>query len=154
MLEELILFTNKLSFFPERVKKALERLDKNGCSVFRNVFQKLRNEIGESLQELGKMNDIKIERMGEKFEEPKEKIKVDKERLKKRVKGLIKIQGSIPIDKLAIALKKSEEFAENLIYELASEEGVEGTIEDGVFKFSSNQEKIISILENLMDNME
>ncbi|MHA1728018.1 MAG: hypothetical protein ACTSWY_04735 [Promethearchaeota archaeon] len=188
-----------------------EKLNWSVSQLLRNVFQKLGNEIGEPLEELGKMNDIKIERIGKKFEsfgkgiekivkesgvekfgdeierivkesgieklgeilgskfggkknkatekktefkEPKEEMKVDKEHLKKRVKGLIKLQGSIPIDKLAIALKKSEEFAENLIYELAAEESVEGTLEDGVFKFTTDQNKIISFLFDLIDKMD
>jgi predicted RNase H-like HicB family nuclease len=44
---------------------------------------------------------------------------------------------------------KSIEQAENLIYELAAE-GIEGTLEEGVFKFTSTPEEVISKIDELL----
>jgi hypothetical protein len=63
---------------------------------------------------------------------------------------LIKLQGMVPIDKLSQALEISEEDAENMIYELAAE-GVEGKLEGGVFKYTSNEDQVISKLFKLID---
>jgi hypothetical protein len=119
-------------------------------------------EMGESIERAVKESGIedlgeKIERefKGKKFK-PKIKINLatsdDKDRIKKRVRGLIKLQKSLPIDKLAQALNRANEDAENLIYELV-DEGIEGTIEDGVFKFTSSPEEVISKINNLIDEM-
>lgn len=105
-----------------------------------------------------------IEDLGEKIErefkgkkiKPKIKINLatsdDKDRAKKRVRGLIKLQNSLPIDKLAQALNRSNEDAENLIYELV-DEGIEGSLEEGVFKFTSAPEDVISKINELIDKM-
>ncbi|MHA1885989.1 MAG: hypothetical protein ACW96S_13105, partial [Promethearchaeota archaeon] len=63
--------------------------------------------------------------------------------------GLVKLHKSLPIDKLAQAMGKSIEQAENLIYELAAE-GIEGTLEEGVFKFTSTPEEVISKIDELL----
>jgi hypothetical protein len=77
----------------------------------------------------------------------------EKDRMKKRVKGLIKLQKCIPIDKFAQALNVSETEAENIIYELAAE-GVEGSIESGVFTFKKNGiDEVISDIEKIIDRM-
>ncbi|MHA1533807.1 MAG: hypothetical protein ACTSP8_03660 [Promethearchaeota archaeon] len=76
----------------------------------------------------------------------------DTDRIKKRVRGLIKLQKSLPIDKLAQALNRAEEDAENLIYELV-DEGIEGTLEEGVFKFTSAPDDVISKINELIDKM-
>ena len=76
----------------------------------------------------------------------------DTDRIKKRVRGLIKLQKSLPIDKLAQALNRAKEDAENLIYELV-DEGIEGTIEEGVFKFTSALDDVISKINELIDKM-
>jgi hypothetical protein len=75
---------------------------------------------------------------------------VDKERIKKRLQGLIKLQKSIPIEKLSQTLNIPKEEAENLIYELAAE-GIEGELEEGVFKFTSTPEEVLSKLFELID---
>ncbi|MHA1914318.1 MAG: hypothetical protein ACW97V_08135, partial [Promethearchaeota archaeon] len=79
-------------------------------------------------------------------------VEAEKARIIKRVNGLIKLHNSLPIDKLAQAMGKSIEEAENLIYELAAE-GVEGTLEGGVFKFTSTPEEVISKLNELINKM-
>ena len=76
----------------------------------------------------------------------------DKDRIKKRVRGLIKLQNSLPIDKLAQALNRASEDAENLIYELV-DEGINGTMEADVFKFTSAPEDVISKINELIDKM-
>ena len=77
---------------------------------------------------------------------------VDKERIKKRLQGLIKLQKSIPIEKLSQTLNIPKEEAENLIYELAAE-GIEGDLEEGVFKFTSASEEVLDKLFELIDKM-
>ena len=74
------------------------------------------------------------------------------ERIKKRITGLIKLHKSIPINKLAQTLNKSEEFAENLIYELAAL-GVEGELEEGIFKFSGEIDEVLTTLFELIDKL-
>jgi len=76
----------------------------------------------------------------------------EKERIKNRVKGLIKLQKSIPIDKLAQIFNKPPEYAENIIYELVAE-SVEGDLHEGVFKFKGNDEIVIEKLYNLIDRL-
>ncbi|MFW9990035.1 MAG: hypothetical protein ACFFC3_15415, partial [Candidatus Odinarchaeota archaeon] len=77
---------------------------------------------------------------------------ITKERIKKRVYGLIKLHNKLPIEKLALALGKSSEAAENLIYEMVAE-GIEGKLEESVFKFTSTSEEVISIIDELIDKM-
>ncbi len=80
------------------------------------------------------------------------KPSVDKERMKKRVKGLIKLQNALPIDKLAQILEIKEEDAENLIYELAAE-GIEGSLEEDVFKFEGDSDELIELLHKKIEAM-
>jgi len=119
-------------------------------------------EMGESIERAVKESGI--EDLGDKIErefkgkkiKPKIKINLaasdDKDRIKKRVRGLIKLQNSLPIDKLAQALNRANEDAENLIYELV-DEGIEGSLEEGVFKFTSTPEEVISKINELIDKM-
>lgn len=76
----------------------------------------------------------------------------NKERLKKRVTGLIKIQKSLPIPKLAQSLEMSDEEAENMIYELVAE-GIEGTMKGDTFKFSSDIEEVIQAVHTIIDRL-
>lgn len=131
----------------------IEKLEEWGKSMGK-MGEKLEKVVMKSgIQDLG-------ERLGEQFEEKigKKGIKIsinaepDKERIKKRVNGLIKLHKSIPIDKLAKALNQSNEFAENVIYELAAE-GIEGSLEEEIFKFTSTSDEVISKLNGLIDKM-
>jgi len=124
-------------------------------------FSKLE-EMGESIERAVKESGI--EDLGEKLEREfkgkkgKPRIKIDlspsgdKNRIKKRVRGLIKLQKSLPIDKLAQALNRANQDAENLIYELV-DEGIEGSLEEGVFKFTSAPDEVISKINELIDKM-
>jgi len=128
-------------------------------------FSKLE-EWGESIERAVEESGIEgladqIERNVEgkkKKKKPRIKIdlssppSIDTDRIKKRVRGLIKLQKSLPIDKLAQALNRAKEDAENLIYELV-DEGIEGTIEEGVFKFTSGPDEVISKINELIDKM-
>ena len=128
-------------------------------------FSKLE-EMGESIERAVKESGIedladKIEReVGGKKKKPRIKIDLSKsgssssdtDRIKKRVRGLIKLQKSLPIDKLAQALNRAKEDAENLIYELV-DEGIEGTIEEDVFKFTSAPDDVISKINDLIDKL-
>ena len=125
-------------------------------------------ELGERIEEglLEELDDL--EDLGDKIEhavegkskKPKIKLNVsssstsssDTDRIKKRVRGLIKLQKSLPLDKLAQALSRAKEDAENLIYELV-DEGIEGTIEEGVFKFTNAPDDVISKLNELIDKL-
>lgn len=117
--------------------------------VMGKLGEKIEKEIEQSgLKDLDKKIKIDIEKGGLKAKKP---ISVDKERIKKRVEGLVKLQKSIPIDKLAQVLNISKEKAENLIYELAAE-GIDGTLEEGIFKFTGDAEAIIAKLHEKIDN--
>lgn len=130
-------------------------------------------EWGRKMENLGEgieksVKESGIENLGESIEKEikfqvgktgiKQKIKIningesDKKRIKKRVHGLIKLYKSLPIDKLAKALNRTNEYAENLIYELAAE-GIDGSLEDEVFKFTNTSEEVISKLSDLIDKM-
>lgn len=74
----------------------------------------------------------------------------DMDRIKKRIYGLIKLQGSLPISKLAQVLSIPEEKAENLIYELVAE-GIEGQLDGGVFKFTNPTEEVIEKVYELIE---
>jgi DNA repair exonuclease SbcCD ATPase subunit len=155
-----------------------EGLGASVSELVRKSMKFVKNNIGDigQLEKLGKklekmgdgiekaVKNSGIEDLGEKFEKEfgkkkdDAKIKVaivqesDKERIKKRVRGLVKLHQSIPIEKLAHALGKTTEEAENLIYELA-DEGIDGNIEEGVFKFTNTSNEVISKLNELIDKI-
>ncbi len=132
--------------------KKLEKLGRNMEKMGEGIEQAVKSS---GIEELGK----KLERefVGKKGK-GKSKIHIavnddiDKEQIKKRVIGLIKLYNSLPIEKLAQALGKSNEDAENLVYELVAD-GIEGTLEEGVFKFTSTSDEVISKLDKLIDKM-
>jgi len=145
-----------------------EDLGSSVSELVRKSMKFVKNNIGDlrKLDEFGK----KMEKWGDNIEKAVEesgisdlrnKIKaksssgdnsVDKERIKRRIKGLIKLQKGIPINKFALALNQSEQFAENIIYELVAE-GIEGELVEGVFKFSGNAEDVLSVLFKLIDKI-
>ena len=124
----------------------LSKLDEIGDNIERAVKE-------SGIEDLG----VKLEREF-KGKRSKPKIKIDlsissdKDRIKKRVRGLIKLQKSLPIVKLAQALNRANKDAENLIYELV-DEGIEGSLEKGVFKFTSAPDDVISKINELIDKM-
>ena len=149
----------------ELVRKSMKFV-KNNIGDLKKLEQWGRNmeKMGVGIEKAVK--DSGIEKLGKRLEKEfgkkkgKGKAKVsiavvqdtDKERIKKRVNGLIKLYNSLPIEKLAQALGKSNEDAENLIYEMVAE-GIEGTLEEGVFKFTSTSEEVISKLNELIDKI-
>lgn len=149
----------------ELVRKSMKFV-KNNIGDLKKLEQWGRNmeKMGEGIEKAVK--DSGIEELGERLEKEfgkkkgKGKAKVsiavvqdtDKERIKKRVSGLIKLHKSLPIEKFAQALGKSNEDAENLIYEMVAE-GIEGTLEEGVFKFTSTSEEVISKLNKLIEKI-
>jgi hypothetical protein len=124
----------------------LSKLDEIGDSIERAVKESGIEDIGDKIEREFKAKKNK----------PKIKIKLatsdDKDRIKKRVRGLIKLQNSLPIEKLAQALNRANEDAENLIYELV-DEGIEGSLEKGVFKFTSARDEVISKINKLIDKI-
>lgn len=140
----------------ELIRKSM-RFVKNNIGDFKKL-----EEWGENIERAVKESGIEdlAEKIEHEFEgkklKPRVKINLsssnDKDRIKKRVRGLIKLQKSLPIDKLARALNKTNEDAENLIYELV-DEGIEGTLEEGVFKFTSAHDEVISKINELIDKM-
>ena len=126
------------------------KLEEWGESIERAVAESgiegLADGIEREVGGKGKKSKIKIDLSSSKLSSS------DTDRIKKRVRGLIKLQKSLPIDKLAQALNKAKEDAENLIYELV-DEGIEGTIEEGVFKFTSAPDDVISKINELIDKM-
>ena len=59
---------------------------------------------------------------------------------------------AIPLNKLALAMNKKLEDAEKLIYYLAGE-GLDGTLEEGVFKYTGDIEDVISRFDKVVDDM-
>ncbi len=148
-----------------------EELGSSVSELIRKSMRFVKNNIGDfkKLEEWGEnieraVKESGIEELGEKIEREfegkkiKPRIKIDlsssndKDRIKKRVRGLIKLQKSLPIDKLARALNRTDEDAENLIYELV-DEGIEGSLEEGIFKFTSSSDEVISKINDLIDKM-
>ncbi len=109
-------------------------------------MERLGRKIERAVKESG------LEELGDTFECYFRSTIADKEQLKKRVSGLIKVQKALPIRKLAEALNITDEAAENLIYELVAD-GIEGSLEESVFKFTSTPEEVISKLHDLIDKM-
>ncbi len=124
-----------------------------------NLYGKIIDGLGDEiemavkesgLEDLDKTLNIYIDKKkGKKKFKPKAVSEVDKERIIKRIRGLIKLENGIPIDKLARILNISDIDAESLIYELV-DEGVEGTLEENVFKFSGNTEEVIEKLKDII----
>ncbi|MFX1599129.1 MAG: hypothetical protein ACFFB6_00875, partial [Promethearchaeota archaeon] len=170
-----------ISVDPDMSDEWRDWADGLGASVselIRKSMKFVKNNIGDiaKLEHLGRkmekmgvdieqaVKDSGIEDLGEKIGKKiekkmgKSKIKTaiildsEKERIKKRVSGLVKLHNSLPIEKLAQAIGKSSEEAENLIYELVAD-GIEGTLEEGVFKFTSTSEEVISKLDELINKM-
>ena len=149
----------------ELVRKSMKFV-KNNVGDLEKLEQWGRNmeRMGEDIEQAVK--DTGIEELGERLEKEfggkkkkgRSKINIavindtDKERIKKRVNGLIKLLNSLPIEKFAQALGKSNEDAENLVYEMVAE-GIEGTLEEGVFKFTSTSEEVISKLNKLIEKI-
>jgi len=159
-----------------------EELGSSVSELIRKSMKFVKNNIGDfkKLEEWGEnieraVKESGIEELGEEMEKkygekygkrfkidlktnktPKIRVnhapKNDKERIKKRVRGLIKLQKSLPIDKLAQALNRTNEDAENLIYELV-DDGIEGSLEEGIFKFTSGPDEVISKINDLIDKM-
>jgi hypothetical protein len=148
-----------------------EDLGYSVSELIRKSMRFVKNNIGDisKLEELGDsieraVKESGIEDLGSKIDSKfkgkrfKPEIHIDlatsgnKDRIKKRVRGLIKLQNSLPVDKLSQAINRSSEDAENLIYELV-DEGIEGTLEEGVFKFTSTPEDVISKINELIDKM-
>jgi hypothetical protein len=121
-------------------------------------------EWGEKMEKMGEEIEKAVEKSGiEDLDKKiaasikKEKIWDDKENIKKRVRGLIKLHQKdkiILIEKLANAIGKSLEYAENLIYELV-DEGIGGTIngERNAFVYMNDPEEVITKLLSLIDKM-
>jgi chromosome segregation ATPase len=124
----------------------LKKLEKMG-----EYFDKMGGDIERTIKESG------IENLGEKI---KAKITVDtnshfrnnKETIKKRIQGIIKLHKAIPLDKLALAMNKKVEDAEKLIYELVGE-GLDGTLEEGIFKYTGDIKDVIARFDKIIDEM-
>lgn len=127
---------HKMDKMGVNIEKAVKR------SGLKDLGEKIEKEIKSKVGKKGIKQKIKLDINGE----------ADKERIKKRVSGLIKLHKSIPIEKLAKALNRTNEYAENIIYELVAD-GIEGSLEEGVFKFTNPTEEVISRLNELIDKM-
>lgn len=151
----------------ELVRKSMKFVKNNIGDIAKlEALGKKMEKMGEGIENAVKKSGIeglgrKIEaQFGKKNFKPKIKVDVDmdeineieKDRIKKRIQGLIKLQKSIPIDKLSQILNKSEEETENLIYELAAE-GIDGELEEGVFKFTVDPDEVLSKLFEIIDKI-
>ncbi len=113
-------------------------------------FSDLESRIERWGDKLEKKFEQKFEKSGQAGIQYNEK---DREKLKKRIKGFIKINQSIPIDKFAQILNCSIAEAENLIYELAAED-IDGFMEKGVFRYESSTEDVISTIFKILEREE
>jgi DNA repair exonuclease SbcCD ATPase subunit len=141
-LEKLEEFGKKMESWGDNIEKAVEgfKIDDLGD----DIKQSIRDiDLGDT--------EIKIKNVKEGARiKVNHNISSNPERIKKRVEGLIKLHKSIPIKKLAQTLNKSEEFAENLIYEVVAL-GVEGVLEEDIFKFDGDVDDVITVLFDLID---
>jgi hypothetical protein len=135
------------------------KLEKLGEIIEKTVeetgIEDIGDQIEKSLKEAGIDSTINIGKKRGKVvisDSHKPSPTEDKERIKKRITGLVKLHKSIPIDKLAQALNKSEEFAENMIYELAAE-GIDGDLDEGVFKYTGEIDDVLTVLFKLIDRL-
>ncbi|MHA1374819.1 MAG: hypothetical protein ACTSR7_11020 [Promethearchaeota archaeon] len=136
----------KLDEFGKRMEKWGDNIER---AVEESGIEELGEKIEQGLRDVG-LDDLKVKN-GSRIKVALN-VSSDSERIKKRIKGLIKLYKSIPINKLAQALNKSNEFAENLIYELAAG-GVEGELEEGIFKFVGDIDEVLAALFELIDNI-
>jgi predicted HicB family RNase H-like nuclease len=114
-------------------------------------FEKMGGDIENALRESG-IKDIGKNLKAKITVDTNSGSKIDKEAIKKRIQGIIKLHNAIPIDKLALALNKSVADAEKLIYELAGE-GLDGTLEGRIFKYTGDMENVISKFNEKIDQM-
>lgn len=125
----------KIENFGESMDNFGERI---GSYIEKNVQRKFDPQTGQPI-------NIHVS-------DPVFKTSANKDKIKKRIQGLIKIQKCIPIEKLAQTIGKSNEEAENIIYELAAE-GIEGNLEEGIFTFpEENTDEVINLLFKIIDN--
>ncbi|MHA2283144.1 MAG: hypothetical protein ACXAC5_20065 [Promethearchaeota archaeon] len=147
----------------ELVRKSMKFVKNNIGDIAKlEAWGKKWEKVGKDIEKAVNKSEIKdlgkqLERKyGNRKHSPKIKVQVsqmiDKDRIKKRIQGLIKLQKSIPVEKLSQTLNIPKEEAENLIYELAAE-GIEGELEEGVFKFTSASEEVLAKLFELIDKM-
>jgi len=132
----------KLEEFGKKMEKWGDNIEK---VVEGSGIEGLGDKIEQKLRDAG-LEDIKVKTKSDKD------ASSDSETIEKRIKGLIKLYNNIPINKLAQALNKSEEFAENLIYELAAG-GVDGELEEGIFKFVGDIDEVVAKLFALIDKL-
>ena len=135
------------------------KLEKLGDMIEKTVeetgIEDIGDQIEKGLKAAGIDGSLKV---GKRAPKPgvgdlnKQTSAEENERIKKRITGLIKLHKSIPIDKLAQALDKSEEFAENMIYELAAE-GIDGELDEGVFKYTGEIDGVLEVLFKLIDRL-
>ncbi len=143
---------NMGSSVSELIRKSMQFVGENVGD-----FSKL-DELGKTIDKFGKEMDNEFNKSGikEVFSD-KKKAKAPAmseqkmEKIKRRIEGLIKLHNSIPLEKLALALESTEEYAENLIYELAAE-GIQGELDEGVFKFANNADEVINAIFELLEN--
>jgi hypothetical protein len=147
----------------ELVRKSMKFVKNNIGDIAKlEAWGKKWEKVGKNIEKAVNKSEIKEfgkhleKKYGNKKHSPKIKVQVsqmtDKDRIKKRIQGLIKLQKSIPVEKLSQTLNIPKEEAENLIYELAAE-GIEGELEEGVFKFTSASEEVLAKLFELIDKM-
>jgi hypothetical protein len=145
----------------EDLGSSVSELVRKSMKFVKNNIGDLRklDEFGKKMEQWGDNIEKAVEESGiadiggkTKVKSSSDEFSVDKERIKRRITGLVKLQKGIPINKFAQALNKSEEFAENIIYELVAE-GVEGELEEGVFKFSGDVEEVLSVLFGLLEKI-
>ena len=151
----------------EEWKDWAENLGASVSELVRKSMKFVKNNIGdpEKLERWGKkmeiygdrieqaVQDSGIQEFGQKVESKvRQAVSPNKDQMKKRIRGMVKLQKSIPIDKFAQVINKSEKFAENLIYELVAE-GIEGDLEDGTFKYKGDPEEMLEVLFKIIDKM-
>ena len=107
-------------------------------------------DVGRRLEEV--VNHLGLDKLSKEIEGYFLGDEIDKEQIKKKVKGLIITLKTLPIKKLANAMDITDVEAENVIYELVAD-GIEGLLETGVFKYSNPSEEVLSKLNDVIDKL-
>ncbi|MCP4761524.1 MAG: hypothetical protein GY870_07065, partial [archaeon] len=135
-IKSLEIFNKSLDLFLE--KNPI--LEKKNSSI--QTDRTILDAIPKSIKSFEKRFDKYLEERDEK-EQKIIKLKIS-------IRKLIQYHNNLSIHKLARALKKSEKFTENLIYELVGEGSLDGTLEGDNFKFTNDPDEIIRVLADRM----
>ncbi|TXT54468.1 MAG: hypothetical protein BAJALOKI2v1_770012 [Promethearchaeota archaeon] len=144
----------KFEKFGEEIEKAvknsgLEDLDKNIEVILKAQGDKKATQDEQQPAHFRRedLTDIPV-----KGKESEPNTKISKEKMKKRVKGLIKLKHSVDSKKLTQILDIEEKEAQKIVEEIASQ-GIEGNLEGNIFKIEQDPEDVIRFLNRKIEEL-